>query len=116
MAGRLWKVYFLPLRENGPSTYEVPPLKYISCDTMHHALRRGQSYTSSSWSDINSLVKNVIGEVEDISEDLEGIQDEFQEHAIGFVGVTVTLSLLSALAFLLLCLCAMRIRKKLGRP
>ena len=74
------------------------------------------SIEKMSWTDINSLVKHVIGEVDHISEDLEEVKDEFQEHAIGFVGATVTLSLLSALALLLLCLFAMKMRKKFGKP
>ena len=69
-----------------------------------------------SWRDINSLVKDVIGEVDHISEDFEEVKDEFQEHAIGFVGATVTLSMLSVLALLLLCLFAMKMRKKTGKP
>ena len=66
--------------------------------------------------DINSLVKDVIGEVDHISEDLDEVKDEFQEHAIGFVGATVTLSLRSARALLLPCLFAMKMRKKIGKP
>ena len=69
-----------------------------------------------SWADINSLVKHVIGEVDHISEDLGEVKDEFQDHAMGFVGATVTLSLFSALALLLLCLLAMKMKKKFGRP
>ena len=36
-----------------------------------------------SWRDINSLVKDVIGEVDHISEDLDEVNEEFQEHVIG---------------------------------
>ena len=69
-----------------------------------------------SWRDINSLVKDVIGEVDHISEDLDEVKDEFQENANGFVGAIVTLSLFSALALLLLCLFAMKMRKRTGKP
>ena len=69
-----------------------------------------------SWRDINSLVKDVIGGVDHISEDLDEVKDEFQEHAIGFLGAIVTLSIFSALALLLLCLFAMKMRKRTGRP
>ena len=69
-----------------------------------------------SWADINSLVKHVIGEVDHISEDLGEVKDEFQGHAMGFVGATVTLSLFSALALLLLCLLAVKMKKKFGKP
>ena len=69
-----------------------------------------------SWADINSLVKHVIGEVDHISEDLGEVKDEFQDHAMGFVGATVTLSLFSALALLLLCLLAVKMKKKFGKP
>ena len=69
-----------------------------------------------SWRDINSLVKNVIGEVDHISEDLSEVKKDFQEHAMGFVGATVTLGLFSALALLLLYLFAMRMRKGAMKP
>ena len=36
-----------------------------------------------SWTDINSLVKNVIGEVDDISQDLGEMKEEFEDHAMG---------------------------------
>ena len=55
-----------------------------------------------SWTDINSLVKNVIGEVDDISQDLGEMKEEFEDHAMGFIGATVTLGLFSALALLLI--------------
>ena len=80
-------------------------------------LLNGRTSTGKmSWRDINSLVKDVIGEVDHISEDLDEVKDKFQEHAIGFVGATVTLSLLSALPLLLLCLFAMKMRNKSGKP
>ena len=69
-----------------------------------------------SWTDINSLVKNVIGEVDDISQDLGEMKEEFEDHAMGFIGATVTLGLFSALALLLLCLFAMRLRKGAMKP
>ena len=68
-----------------------------------------------SWPEINTLVKNVIGQVEDVSENVEEVKDEFEEHAMGFVGATVTLSLFSALALLLNCLFAIRMRNRRGR-
>ena len=68
-----------------------------------------------SWPEINTLVKNVIGQVEDISEDVEEVKDEFEEHAMGLVGATVTLSIFSAVALVLICLFAMRMRKRRGR-
>ena len=85
---------------------ELPHMVYL--------LNGRTSIGKMSWRDINSLVKDVIGEVDHISEDLDEVKDEFQEHAIGYVGATVTLSLISALALLLLCLFAMKMRKKLG--
>ena len=66
-----------------------------------------------SWTDINNLVKSVIGEVDDISQDLGEMKEEFEDHAMGFIGVTVTLALFSALALLLLCLFAIKRKKGL---
>ena len=69
-----------------------------------------------SWTDITALVKNVIGEVDDISQDLGEMKEEFEDHAMGFIGVTVTLDLFSALAHLLLCHFAIRMRKGVTKP
>ena len=68
-----------------------------------------------SWPEINTLVKNVIGQVDDVSENVEEVKDDLEQHAMGFVGATVTLALFSGLALLLICLFAMRMRKKRGR-
>ena len=73
------------------------------------------SLSKMSWTDINSLVKSVIGEVDDISQDLGEMKEEFEDHAMGFIGVTVTLALFSALALLLLCLLAIRMRKRVAK-
>ena len=43
------------------------------------------------------------------------MKDDLEQHAMGFVGATVTLALFSGLALLLICLFAMRMRKKRGR-
>ena len=55
------------------------------------------SLSKMSWTDINSLVKNVIREVDDISQDLGEMKEEFEDHGMGFIGATVTLGLFSAL-------------------
>ena len=68
-----------------------------------------------SWTDINSLVKSVIGEVDDISQDLGEMKEEFEDHVMGFIGVTVTLALFTVLALLLLCLLAIRMRKRVAK-
>ena len=73
------------------------------------------SLSKMSWSDINSLVKSVIGEVDDISQDLGEMKGEFEDHALGFIGVTVTLALFTVLALLLLCLLAIRMRKRVAK-
>ena len=73
------------------------------------------SLSKMSWSDINSLVKSVIGEVDDISQDLGKMKGEFEDHALGFIGVTVTLALFTVLALLLLCLLAIRMRRRAAK-
>ena len=73
------------------------------------------SLSKMSWSDINSLVKSVIGEVDDISQDVGEMKGEFEDHALGFIGVTVSLALFTVLALILLCLLALRIRRKTAK-
>ena len=73
------------------------------------------SLSRMSWTDINNLVKNVIGEVDDISQYLGEMKEEFEDHAMGFIGVTVTLTLYAVLALLLLCLLAIRMRKRVTK-
>ena len=68
-----------------------------------------------SWSEINTFVKNLIGQVDEVSESVGEVQEDLEEHAMGFVGATVTLDLFSGLIFLLICLFAVRMRKKRGR-
>ncbi len=58
----------------------------------------------------------MIGEVDHISEDLSEVKEDFQEHAMGFVGATVTLGLFSVLSLLLLCLFAKKMRKGAMKP
>ena len=68
-----------------------------------------------SWTDINSLVKSVIGEMDDMSHDLGEMKGEFENHALSFIGVTVSLALFTVLALILLCLLALRMRRKTAK-
>ena len=70
------------------------------------------SVSKLSWTDINGIVKSVLGEMDDMSHDLGEMKGEFENHALSFIGVTVSLALFTVLALILLCLLALRIRRK----
>ena len=65
-----------------------------------------------SWSEINTFVKNLIGQVDEVSESVGEVQEDLEEHAMGFVGATVTLALFSGLILLLICFFAVRMKKR----
>ena len=74
------------------------------------------SLSKMSWTDINGIVKSVLGEIDDMSQDLGEMKGEFENHALSFIGVTVSLALFTVLALILLCLLALRTRRKLPSP
>ena len=73
------------------------------------------SLSKMSWTDINGIVKSVLGEMDDMSHDLGEMKGEFENHALSFIGVTVSLALFTVLALILLCLLALRIRRKAAK-
>ena len=73
------------------------------------------SLSKMSWTDINGIVKSVLGEMDDMSHDLGEMKGEFENHALSFIGVTVSLALFTVLALILLCLLALRMRRKTAK-
>ena len=73
------------------------------------------SLAKMSWSDINGIVKSVLGEIDDMSHDLGEMKGEFENQALSFIGVTVSLALFTVLALILLCLLALRMRRKTAK-
>ena len=65
--GRIWETVH-------KLTWELPNVVSL--------LHGRTSLCKMSWTDINSLVKNIIGEVDDISQDLGEMKEEFEYHAI----------------------------------
>ena len=51
-----------------------------------------------TWPQINSLVKGVIAQMEDIDEDVTELKEGFENHGIAYISTVVVLSLVAVAA------------------
>ena len=73
------------------------------------------SLGSMSWTQINSLVKGVMNQVERIGEEVEETKNEVMHHGMAYIVTVVTLSLIVTATLLLICLHSAKIKMLIGR-